>query len=75
MAYNGEFSECKWESAMSSGLRRQYASRIEGMTSFKVVDFLEAAVKMEAQAAIVVASMSFRSGALRYRLLWWVILM
>jgi len=39
---------------MASGIQRQYASRIEGMTSFKVVDFLEAAVKMEAQGRDVV---------------------
>ncbi len=39
---------------MSDGIQRQYASRIEGMTSFKVVDFLEAAVKMEAQGRDIV---------------------
>ena len=39
---------------MASGIQRQYASRIEGMTSFKVVDFLEAAVKMEAQGRDIV---------------------
>jgi len=39
---------------MSGGIQRQYASRIEGMTSFKVVDFLEAAVKMEAQGRDIV---------------------
>ena len=39
---------------MVGGVHRQYASRIEGMTSFKVVDFLEAAVKMEAQGRDIV---------------------
>ena len=39
---------------MAGGAKRQYASRIEGMTSFKVVDFLEAAVKMEAQGRDIV---------------------
>ncbi len=39
---------------MAGGFHRQYASRIEGMTSFKVVDFLEAAVKMEAQGRDIV---------------------
>ncbi|MBQ0720202.1 MAG: aminotransferase class I/II-fold pyridoxal phosphate-dependent enzyme [Gammaproteobacteria bacterium] len=39
---------------MTGGIHRQYASRIEGMTSFKVVDFLEAAVKMEAQGRDIV---------------------
>jgi len=39
---------------MADGIQRQYASRIEGMTSFKVVDFLEAAVKMEAQGRDIV---------------------
>ena len=39
---------------MVDGIQRQYASRIEGMTSFKVVDFLEAAVKMEAQGRDIV---------------------
>ena len=39
---------------MTDGIQRQYASRIEGMTSFKVVDFLEAAVKMEAQGRDIV---------------------
>lgn len=39
---------------MADGVQRQYASRIEGMTSFKVVDFLEAAVKMEAQGRDIV---------------------
>ena len=39
---------------MAGGVKRQYASRIEGMTSFKVVDFLEAAVKMEAQGRDIV---------------------
>lgn len=39
---------------MAGGVHRQYASRIEGMTSFKVVDFLEAAVKMEAQGRDIV---------------------
>ncbi len=39
---------------MANGFHRQYASRIEGMTSFKVVDFLEAAVKMEAQGRDIV---------------------
>ncbi|MDF1832184.1 MAG: aminotransferase class I/II-fold pyridoxal phosphate-dependent enzyme [Porticoccaceae bacterium] len=39
---------------MVDGIQRQYATRIEGMTSFKVVDFLEAAVKMEAQGRDVV---------------------
>lgn len=48
------FSECNWERAMADGVQRQYASRIEGMTSFKVVDFLEAAVKMEAQGRDIV---------------------
>ena len=39
---------------MADGVHRQYASRIAGMTSFKVVDFLEAAVKMEAQGRDIV---------------------
>jgi len=39
---------------MAGGVHRQYASRVEGMTSFKVVDFLEAAVKMEAQGHDIV---------------------
>jgi aspartate/methionine/tyrosine aminotransferase len=39
---------------MVDGIQRQYASRIESMTSFKVVDFLEAAVKMEAQGRDIV---------------------
>lgn len=39
---------------MAGRIQRQYASRIEGMTSFKVVDFLEAAVKMEAQGRDIV---------------------
>ncbi len=39
---------------MADGIQRQYASRIEGMTSFKVVDFLEAAVKMEVQGRDIV---------------------
>lgn len=39
---------------MVGGVHRQYASRIKGMTSFKVVDFLEAAVKMEAQGRDIV---------------------
>lgn len=39
---------------MVDRIQRQYAARIEGMTSFKVVDFLEAAVKMEAQGRDIV---------------------